>query len=271
MASVKQIADKAKQPRGGYINPKIFEIIVLEDSNDLNDNENIHGSIIGIVVDYLTRFIMNKDKKRAFNVSLEGAKIAEEFGKKGSRDISVELFENINSLNDDSIISACKLASFDVWKRNRIAAINSKAYDEINPDLNTIKNIRILVNRSLLFFEKYGPITKDGFTFESEDEEMLSLLIPSGGYTATVNTGDGDFLTKDTLWDFKVLKDEPSSKNTLQLLMYWIMGKHSGQAIFDNITKIGIFNPRLNKVYLLDMQKVPESVIKEVEEKVICY
>ena len=45
-----------------------------------------------------------------------------------------------------------------------------------------------------------------------------------GGYTNIVSSGDGDYLTEDTLWDFKVSKEEPKSKYTLQLLMYYIMG-----------------------------------------------
>ena len=49
------------------------------------------------------------------------------------------------------------------------------------------------------------------------------------GYTKIVNAGDGDFLTKDTLWDFKVSKSKIDRKQTLQILMYWIMGKHSGK------------------------------------------
>jgi len=40
-----------------------------------------------------------------------------------------------------------------------------------------------MVNRNMTFWKKYGLIAQDGFTFEA----------------------DGDFLTTDTLWDFKSL------------------------------------------------------------------
>ena len=53
--------------------------------------------------------------------------------------------------------------------------------------------------------------------------------------------------------------------------MYWIMGQHSGQRIYKNITKLGIFNPRLNKVYLINVSDIPKSVIKAIEKEVICY
>ena len=132
--------------------------------------------------------------------------------------------------------------------------------------------MQILVKRSIDFFKEYGPITKDGFTFEPPQvDEHTQKNYPFGGYTATVNKGDGDFLTADTLWEFKVSKRKPTSQHTLQLLMYWIMGQHSGQEIFKEITKLGIFNPRLNIVYLLDMANVPPDIIKTVENAVICY
>lgn len=72
---------------------------------------------------------------------------------------------------------------------------------------------------------------------------------------ATVDKGDGDFLTDDTLWDFKVSRAKPTNKHTLQLLMYWIMGQHSGQYIFKDITKLGIYNPRFNAAYLIEVKK----------------
>ena len=53
--------------------------------------------------------------------------------------------------------------------------------------------------------------------------------------------------------------------------MYWIMGKHSGQAIYKNINKIGIMNPRLNQAYILDVSTVSKDIIETVEKKVIGY
>ena len=92
-----------------------------------------------------------------------------------------------------------------------------------------------------------------------------------GGYTPVVDSGDGDFLTEDTLWDFKVTKSKIMSKHTLQLLMYWIMGKHSGQPIYSNINRIGIFNPRSNIVYIMNTNDISPDIIKAVETDVICY
>lgn len=259
MSSVVGRIKEIKQPRGGYIKLSEFDIKTLEDDNILNDNENISPSIIGMVVDYMTRFIMGIPISEAFKISIMGAMIAEKFGIENVNKRIIRYLKEIKSIDDKSIINACKVVSFDVWYRNCIAAIISKTDKDINPDIETIENIRILIKRSIKFFEEYGPIKADGFTFETE------------GYTETVNSGDGDFLTEDTLWDFKVSKHEPKSNHTLQILMYYIMGIHSKKDEFKNIKKIGIYNPRLNKVYQYEIKNISNSIIKEIEDNVICY
>lgn len=278
MESVTGRINSIKQPKGGYLKPSAFEVTVIDDRITLNEEENVHGSIVGMTVDYLTRFVMGSDKEESFKISLQGAILAEKLGIENSIDNAKKLLKGINGLDNDSITNACKLVTFDVWFRNPIGALRSKGYKDTNPNKATIQNIQTLVKRSVDFFENYGDITKDGFTFEpvKPDKKAYENMIKSGkgsygGYTATVSSGDGDFLTTDTLWDFKVSKSKPTNKHTLQLLMYWIMGQHSGQEIYKGITKLGIFNPRLNIVYLLDIKKVPEDIIKTVENEVICY
>lgn len=279
MASVMLRIKSIKQPTGGYIKPSDFEVISFDDGYALNEEENIHGSIVGMAVDYLTRCVLGGDKKEIFKISIMGAMYAEKFGKKkNALKAATSFLKGIKKLDDSSIINACKLVTFDVWYRNPFDAMKSKGYEDTNPDTATIENIRKLIRRSIAFFEKYGPIVEEGFTFgpakanPNAKEKMLKTGKGRyGGYTATVDSGDGDFLTKDTIWDFKVTKTKLTSKQTLQLLMYWIMGQHSGREVFKGITRLGIYNPRYNKVYLLDMEKVPREVIKTVENEVICY
>lgn len=260
MSSVTKRISEIKQPRGGYLSPSRFTVHKIEDEYVLNESENVHASVIGMAVDYLTRFAMETELLEAFKISCRGAKVAENiFKQKDATKTATKLLSGIKRIDEDSIINACKLVTYDVWFRNPMGAIRARGVDETNPDKDTIKNIEILVKRSLKFWEDYDPIVKDGFTFEPY------------GYTQTVDAGDGDFLTKDTLWDFKVSKSKPTSKHTLQLLMYWIMGQHSGNDDFKGITKLGIFNPRLNTVYTFPISKIEQKVIKIIETEVICY
>lgn len=216
----------------------------------MNPSENIHASLVGLAVDYLTRFMMGTSVEEAFRISLCGSALVHETKN------AQKLISKIKGLDDTSIINACKVVGYDVCFRAGI--IGYQPVQEISPNAGTINNIRIMVNRCLKFWNEYGPVVVDGFTFE-------------GGYTEIVSTGDGDYLTEDTLWDLKVSKDEPKNKYTLQLLMYYIMGCHSIHKEFQRIRKLGIFNPRLNKIYLLNIADISEEIIREVSSEVIGY
>ena len=250
MASVTQRISKVKQPYGGYLPMKLFNRDVFDDGITLNENENIHASIVGTAVDYLTRFILGESVEEAFHISLLGANNI------GMYDKAAVLKGYITGLDDLSVISACKLAGFDVCHRSSRSSY--KPIEDINPDTQTIENIVIMVNRSLTFFDKYGPIVCSEFEF-------------FGGYTDTVDSGDGDFITKDTLWDFKVLKSHPTTKHSLQILMYYIMGLHSVHGYFNTLSNLGFFNPRLNIAYICPISAISAEIIKEIENDVICY
>lgn len=260
--SVTQRIKIVKQPYGGYLPRKNFEIISRNDGIVLNETENIAPGIVGTVVDYLTRFMMGTPLENTFTISLQGARLLDIFSSPAKKRKNIEqenskrLLSKIVGLDSKSVFSACQLVGYDTCFRAGPMAY--KPVDEIKPDKATIENIITMVNRSLTFFTDYGPVVKSGFTFE-------------GGYTDKVSSGDGDFLTEDTLWDFKVSKGEPTSKKTLQLLMYYIMGCHSIHPEFKSIKSLGIFNPRKNKIYRVDTNAICPAIIDEVSEKVIGY
>lgn len=251
MVSVVQRVKQVKQPRGGYINPRSLEVVQLDDGKPSpldHKIESVHSSLVGMAVDYMTRFLNGAAPAEAFRISLIGASVIREDGQASA------LLHGITGLNHGSLVNACKLAGYDVVYRAGLAGY--RPVETINPDMATTTNIAVLVERSLSFFKKYGPITLDGFVFP-------------GGYTETVSAGDGDFLTADTLWDFKVSVSGPTKDHTLQLLMYYLMGKASGQPEFDTITHLGVFNPRLNAVYRIALEEIDPETIEEVSSEVI--
>ena len=250
MASVTQRIKSIQQPRGGYLPVKSFSKELLDDGIILYEEENIHSSLVGLAVDYLTRYMSGYSIDQAFHTSTRGAKTI------GMQNVASSLKATISGLDDKSIVSACKLAGFDVCYRSSVAGY--RPIEEINPDAPTIENIRIMVNRSLFFWKMYGPIVKSEPTFE-------------GGYSAIINAGDGDYVTKDTLWDFKVSRASPTSKHTLQILVYYVMGLHSVHTYFKKIIHLGFFNPRLNTVYICDISSITKETIEEIENTVICY
>lgn len=282
IASVTQRIKQIKQPIGGYINPSWFTATIRNDGKLLHEVENIHPSIVGLAVDYLTRFMLTHKEQEecgntggtmerlVFHIARIGASFATADPRlKDPAGYCERWIDEVKGLDDSSIIAACKLSGFDGYYRGGLAQmLKSKTPHEINPDKDTIENIRTMVERSLSFFKDYGPVTALGFT-------ML------GGYTSVVNTGDGDYLTEDTLWDFKVSKSDTITKyHTLQLAMYWIMGQHSIEPVFTepeesaseySHQQIGIFNPRHNKVFILKINDIPLDYLYAIEKDVICY
>lgn len=249
---IKYIRDipELRQPPHGYLSIDQF---VREDIDKIDtlydmEKESCKPFIVGLAVDYLTRFSVSGDRLSAFQVSIEGASILSMF------DECINLLFKIKNIDDDdSIKLACQLCCFDGAARtNRVYTVR-----ELNTNNETVHNIRIMVKRALKYFEK---------------EEMEFGLTFPGGYTKKVNNGDCDFVTKDTLWDFKVSKYPPTIDNSLQLLMYWRMGIHSTyKEKFQKIKYLGIFNPRLGVVYKAPVDDISESVINKVDFDIIGY
>lgn len=115
-----------------------------------------------------------------------------------------------------------------------------------------------MVARSRVFLDEYGPVVWEGFDFE-------------GGYTDRITSGSGDFLTGDTLWDFKVSGYPPNPRYTLQLLIYWRMGLHSVHPEYQSIRRLGFFNPRRNEVWLLDVDRITPELIDWTDRELIGY
>lgn len=249
--SVTQRIRTIKQPWGGYIRARDMTKQSLGEGIDaLNSEENVHPGLVGLAVEYLTRFLMGSLVENAFRISLMGAKVI-------SKETEAKrLARKIQGLDEQSVINAVKMCGYDVCFRSSVREY--VPVKMIKPDKKTVENIITMVHRSENFFSIYGPVVMDGLTFE-------------GGYTNTVTAGDGDFLTKDTLWDFKVLRNTINKNHTLQLLMYWRMGVHSKHPEYRKVRYLGIFNPRLNIVYRIAVSKIQFRTIKTVEKDVIGY
>lgn len=238
--------------------------------------ENIPSSLTGIVVDYLVRLFAQEGEItiekliNAFVVSLKGfdiyntiktkyktKNVVEDVTEKQYWDWIKSIVDAGSISEDIVIICACKIACFDVWFRNPMAAIFND-FEIPSPNKTTIELIRKMVYRALNFF-KVNPITMDGFTFK-------------GGYTDKITAGDGDFITNNTLWDMKVSVKEPTKDHSLQVLIYWRMGLHSiNKKEFEKIKYLGIINPRLGLLWTISVKDIPQEIIEIVDRDIIGY
>ena len=258
--TVTQCTKYLRQPNRGYIPITLFEKKSFDDNKTLCINENISKSIVGLCVDYLTRYMVDKNKEKAFEISLRGLSLMPEVVRReiGFYESAEEVLRDINGLDETSIKRACLLCCFDQCYRVGISYYNGFNINMALPDENTINNIRIMVERACSFINSYGSIKEYGYTFD-------------GGYSNKILKGDGDFLTEDTIWDMKVSTKPINIIWTLQIILYWILGKHSKQDCFKTINKIGIFNPRENVLYIAKISDVPTETIKDIEDDVIGY
>jgi hypothetical protein len=289
MTSVVQRIWQTTQPRGGYINPKAMEATQLGDGSvQLLDYkaENVHPMVVGMTVDYLSRLANGAEPEDAFGISLRGAMLldwaqivstldttrldpvvdldylrheADLEGMEHLADAALRLDALTPGVapDDDAIRAAVHLVGYDIAFRQGPSMYRDQ---HAVPDAITISHIRTMLERAASFFALYGPVTADGF----HPVDRLSA-------THLVNSGDGDFLTADTLWDFKVSVNPPTKDHTLQLLMYLLMGQRSAQAHFNDLTHLGVYNPRLNTVYRIALADVPSDVVGAVACDVIGY
>lgn len=256
-ASVTAILGALKQPKGGFLPLKDFDSKTYPDNLTVVGEYGIHPSLVGLAVDYGTRIALGDDVEKAFGIALVGA------GMVGATKEAEELLAQIDpvalrSSNSDeqSIVALCKLSGFD--SAFRAGAKAYKPVSEINPDAQTIADIGNLILRTKAFFDASAEAVIAGFTFE-------------GAYTDDAGASDGDYICADTLWDLKVSKNEPTIKNTMQVLLYYLMGLRSNKDEFKAVTRIGLFNPWLQKSWSISVLDLDESFLSMVENDILGY
>lgn len=259
--SVTQRITTVSQPSGGYVSVKLFDIKQYDDLNEiipLKTVENGLQSIQGLAVDYLTRYKRTGFLFSSFSIPYAGAaKIDQLFGNDNEINRFKKYAYMIRGIDDASIRATCVLAGYDTALRMGVETYREISEDSIPDEM--IHNIRVMVDRGITFLKDNGPVVADGMTFE-------------GGYTELVSSGDGDYLTKDALIDFKASKNKISAQWSLQLLMYYILGLHSKHKLqYKRLTKLCIFNPYENKSYTVNISDIPEKSKYKVSQEVLGY
>lgn len=257
MPSVTKIVASAKQPHGGYLPIGAFDKKLGSDDLEVTGTYNIAPSLVGLAVDYGTRIVLGEAVEDVFDVAMVGAGIV------GSSDEARDLLEAIDAaalrareMDHDSLAAICKLSGFD--SASRAGAGAYKPVQGINPDKQTVSDIGNMILRTSAFFLKQGTVVETGFTFE-------------GAYTDDAGASDGDYIVGDTLWDLKVSKKDPTPKNTLQILLYYLMGLRSGKDAFKGVTRIGLYNPWLQASWSVSVLDLDESLLSTVEGEVLGY
>lgn len=254
MSSVVQRIAEIKQPRGGYLPPQLFARSDIDFSFGCRllmpyGMENVHPSLVGLAVDYLSRYYAGAGFDEAFAISIAGAAMADRLGQSGCVDFVRQVkgyFLATDSRKIQAMLSVF-MVQFDIYAR----ACHGPKHGPGEPNEAVIANIISMTDRTLEFLSQAGP-------------DIISPLRFDGGYTEVITAGDGDFMTADTLWDMKVSVHGPKPAHTLQLLLYWMLGMNSIYPYYRNVSHLGLFNPRLGAAYRYDLRRLDDDMVAEV-------
>lgn len=278
-----------------------FEKKERYDSNKLSFKENLSNSFIERVLKLLVGYEMGMSAKDTFFTCIAGYAVkCETFNNEINIDFDVEgatpdetdklfyernkdilsdafseliygisVFEPFSKLkrglSDESIISACQLAGYKIWyddtEKAQLLEISNSRTENV-PNGDTIKNIRIMANRIIEFLDREGDTL--AFNFSFDDDEC-------SGYSEVISEGEGEILTEYGIFVIDTSNKVPDNKMVLKSVVHYIMAIISQIPIFDDIMKFGIINPRLNTCYYMYIENVPNSVIREVKQDLICY
>ena len=239
------------QPPEGLLPLSLFDRVGLADRMGLHPRsmETVPPDLAGLYVDYMTRVAMGTPVRVAFHVPLLGARLV------GQGEYAESLLSRVTDFSPASARAACLLLDFDAASRR------GPQYCVRGAWFRMMRRISI----SRVWWPGRVPFST------SMVRSCGTVSTSRAGYTDRITSGSGDFLTADTLWDFKVSSYRPNPMYTLQLLVYWRMGLHSVHDEYRMVRRLGFFNPRRDEVWLLDVDRIDDRLVDWTDHELIGY
>lgn len=224
--------------------------------SELNrDDESIRPSLMGTLIDYLTRVLICKDLN-AFDLikTTNRAKplirqLRKEFKDLDNKQLTIENLKLIAKL--------CVLEQEFRAKKN-----TEFKHEKIEFNQKTFDHIQIMLQRTVNFFERFGypALSEFHVSIKLIDNMMVEVY------------GDGDYLLSNAIVDFKVTDKEPKRDYIRQLLVYYFglndAELKSNKIKRDEIKELIIFNPRADKFYKIDLDNVSPNSLNEVNRNI---
>lgn len=278
MSSVSQIVRDTEQPVFGILPLRYFEKKELKQDNyKLSVDETISAMHVGLIIDYCTKYSLGVPLQEIVYIEMAGyaehlRMDANKFFHSESEQSTLQVY--MDDVEKEICISnfmanVKKAETFEDFVKSMYYVIqygdlmrnsgpyayyrSSTVFDTVLSE-NDIKNILICYIRTHGWISKFDKVTP-------------MYRFKPYGYNNTVTAGEGDFCTKNTLWDLKVSDGEPTTKDTLQLLIYYIMAKCSGNRLYAHVDSVGIYNPKMDATWICNMNKVDRSIVNSVQLK----
>lgn len=285
MNSVTRVIRNIKQPNNGVLPLSKFRVHNI--GGDIIKCDKIPPILVGKIVDSMLHVTIRSNKEKLFRSSISGYnKRIEYFARQFSYNNGFE-FESKRIEQEDGMFNVYSLINrldgymkefkfyelaiclslihqYDIWDSQFSYMSTTSSIVSSRPKYFTKGDIRKIVQlykRTLDWLCKI--MGKDNITFDYK-------FYPDG-YTQNIQYGVGDFICNNMLIDLKCTQSNPTTINTLQILTYYVMGLHSNNKLYKNISSIGIYSPILNKLWYLGIDSIPNESIKFVEDSVLEY
>lgn len=239
-------------PEGGYVPLSSMEI-VQTDEGRIDIPRTLRPDVAGQCIQYYATDLYTGDHRKSTEISRMG-------------------FDRMDDVQKETYLDLCHRFGEEEDDRRRIGLMYSiSSYDELfrsgcftngpeDPDITDEGADALLEasNRVVSFMARNDPVG-------------IWVTFP-GGYTDAIRTGDADVLCRDCLWDIKVSRYPPTRDNILQVLVYYLMGRHSNtRDLYSDVSRVGIYNPLLGKEYIVELSSISDKTLESVERDVIGY
>lgn len=261
------------QLQGGYIPVKELDITPLCEKQGNyaymmrkeRPNRRIQPSVFGVVFGYMLDYEMTLESGQLVSpLSVSSYRIAHKgalkVGQLSEFDSCVARIDELychNPRDYNAIINEFRrIAIYDTIYR-------SGFYQLVNeiPMSLTDSDVKSMC-RAVSATKEYLCKTAEEFNFE---------VGFTGVHSKNILPSDCDLVTDDSLIDFKCSTKEPNSKQTFQLLLYYLLGKHECPKMFNKVKYLKIINPLLGNVYTYDIKKLDTDYVKHILENKIGY
>lgn len=276
MSSVSELVERIEQPVSGILPVSNFTKRELhQDTHKLFGNNTIPAVHLGLIIDYCVKYILGVKLSDILHVEYEGY----------AEHIRVSAVKYYDSLSEQSLT---QIYVDDERKKICLSDFvsnveNSTTFEEYVTNMLYVIQYGDFVRNFRFAYNRLGEVFNTEISKEDIHDILYMFLRTRSwintfskvtpmykfyprGYNNTVTSGEGDFCTSDTLWDLKVSNGEPTTKDTLQLLIYYIMAMQSDNRLYRNVHKIGVYNPKLDTEWVCNMNDINEGITTSVKK-----
>lgn len=231
-----------EQPAGGFLPANLLTMFQLNDDFELYPESTVSNDVLDYAVIRVYQFLYGQSIEKVYHYAAKAARMVGR-EKQYAFDVDVVRTIDIDHLSRTDVRSIFRLALLEEF-------LYSNDSSQIGLHLigqHDVHNLSRLIQRLFRLVDQYGPVL--GLNIILDNESMNPIQVVTAG----------------AIWDIDCSDHEPDPHLTLKLLCQYLMYRQTDKQSFGEIHSIGLFNPYLNTVYLIELEYIDEQVISDVE------